>query len=142
MIAAEGILTSHGGKTSHAAVIARGMGAPCVCGVDTLKIDAEAKQAAIAGTDIVIKEGDMISLDGTTGIVVLGAVELVEPEMAGDLDTILEWQTNSAPWVFALMLTILRMQQLLASLVHRALVFAVLSICSWVIVSRSFRPSS
>ena len=79
MIAAEGILTSHGGKTSHAAVIARGMGAPCVCGVDTLKIDAEAKQAAIAGTDIVIKEGDMISLDGTTGIVVLGAVELVEP---------------------------------------------------------------
>ena len=91
MIAAEGILTSHGGKTSHAAVIARGMGAPCVCGVDTLKIDAEAKQAAIAGTDIVIKEGDMISLDGTTGIVVLGAVELVEPEMAGDLDTILEW---------------------------------------------------
>ena len=91
MIAAEGILTSHGGKTSHAAVIARGMGAPCVCGVDTLKIDAEAKQAAISGTDIVIKEGDMISLDGTTGIVVLGAVELVEPEMAGDLDTILEW---------------------------------------------------
>lgn len=91
MIAAEGILTSHGGKTSHAAVIARGMGAPCVCGVDTLKIDAEAKQATIAGTDIVIKEGDVISLDGTTGIVVLGAVELVEPEMAGDLDTILEW---------------------------------------------------
>ena len=91
MIAAEGILTSHGGKTSHAAVIARGMGAPCVCGVDALKIDAEAKQAAIAGTDIVIKEGDMISLDGTTGIVVLGAVELVQPELAGDLDTILEW---------------------------------------------------
>ena len=91
MIAAEGILTSHGGKTSHAAVIARGMGAPCVCGVDALKIDAEAKQATIAGTDIVIKEGDMISLDGTTGIVVMGAVELVQPELAGDLDTILEW---------------------------------------------------
>ena len=91
MIAAEGILTSHGGKTSHAAVIARGMGAPCVCGVDTLKIDADAKQATIAGSDIVIKEGDMISLDGTTGIVVLGAVELVQPELAGDLDTILEW---------------------------------------------------
>ena len=91
MIAAEGILTSHGGKTSHAAVIARGMGAPCVCGVDTLKIDAEAKQATIAGTDLVIREGDMISLDGTTGIVVMGAVELVQPELAGDLDTILEW---------------------------------------------------
>ena len=91
MIAAEGILTSHGGKTSHAAVIARGMGAPCVCGVDTLRIDADAKQATVVGTDIVIKEGDMISLDGTTGIVVLGAVELVQPELAGDLDTILEW---------------------------------------------------
>lgn len=91
MIAAEGILTSHGGKTSHAAVIARGMGAPCVCGVEALKIDAEKKQAAVAGTDVVIREGDMISIDGTTGIVVLGAVELVMPELTGDLDTILEW---------------------------------------------------
>ena len=91
MIAAEGILTSHGGKTSHAAVIARGMGAPCVCGVEALKIDAEKKQAAVTGTDIVIKEGDMISIDGTEGIVVLGAVELVMPELTGDLDTILEW---------------------------------------------------
>ena len=61
MIAAEGILTSHGGKTSHAAVIARGMGAPCVCGVEALKIDAEKKQAVVTGTDVVIKEGDMIS---------------------------------------------------------------------------------
>ena len=91
MIAAEGILTSHGGKTSHAAVIARGMGAPCVCGVEALKIDADAKQAVVSGTDIVIREGDMISLDGTTGIVVLGAVNLVQPELTGDLDTILEW---------------------------------------------------
>jgi pyruvate,orthophosphate dikinase len=91
MIAAEGILTSHGGKTSHAAVIARGMGAPCVCGVEALRIDAEKKEAAIAGTDIVIREGDMISIDGTTGILVLGAVDLVMPELTGDLDTILEW---------------------------------------------------
>ena len=91
MIAAEGILTSHGGKTSHAAVIARGMGAPCVCGVEALKIDAAKKEAAVAGTDIVIREGDMISIDGTTGIVVLGAVDLVMPELTGDLDTILEW---------------------------------------------------
>ncbi|HJF64251.1 MAG TPA: pyruvate, phosphate dikinase, partial [Gordonibacter urolithinfaciens] len=91
MIAAEGILTSHGGKTSHAAVIARGMGAPCVCGVEALKIDAEKKEAAVAGTDIVIREGDMVSIDGTTGSVVLGAVDLVLPELTGDLDTILEW---------------------------------------------------
>lgn len=91
MIAAEGILTSHGGKTSHAAVIARGMGAPCVCGVESLKIDAEKKEAQISGTDIIIKEGDIISIDGTTGSLVLGAVELVLPELTGDLDTILEW---------------------------------------------------
>jgi pyruvate,orthophosphate dikinase len=56
-----------------------------------LKIDAEKKQAAVAGTDIVIREGDMVSIDGTSGIVVLGAVDLVLPELTGDLDTILEW---------------------------------------------------
>lgn len=91
MIAAEGILTSHGGKTSHAAVIARGMGAPCVCGVDALKIDAEKKEVIVAGSDVVLHEGDMISIDGTTGVVVAGAVDLVMPELTGDLDTILEW---------------------------------------------------
>ena len=91
MIAAEGILTSHGGKTSHAAVIARGMGAPCVCGVEALNIDAAARTVAITGTDIVLSEGDVISIDGTTGDVCLGAVDLVEPELTGDLDIILEW---------------------------------------------------
>ncbi len=91
MIAAEGILTSHGGKTSHAAVIARGMGAPCVCGAEALKIDAKRKEAVVSGTDVVLHEGDIISIDGTSGIVVQGAVELVMPELTGDLDTILEW---------------------------------------------------
>lgn len=91
MIAAEGILTSHGGKTSHAAVIARGMGAPCVCGVEALKIDAANKLVTVSGTDIVLHEGDMISIDGTTGNVVRGEVELVNPELSGDLETILEW---------------------------------------------------
>ncbi len=91
MIAAEGILTSHGGKTSHAAVIARGMGAPCVCGAEALKIDAEKKEVVVSGTDVVLHEGDVISIDGTSGIVVYGAVNLVMPELTGDLDTILEW---------------------------------------------------
>ena len=91
MIAAEGILTSHGGKTSHAAVIARGMGAPCVCGAEALKIDAEKKEVTVTGTDVVLHEGDVISIDGTSGIVVYGAVNLVMPELTGDLDTILEW---------------------------------------------------
>ncbi|MDR1421903.1 MAG: pyruvate, phosphate dikinase [Coriobacteriales bacterium] len=95
MVAAEGILTSHGGKTSHAAVIARGMGTPCVCGVEALKIDAEARRATVSGTDAVISEGDLISIDGTSGIVVLGAVELVLPELSDDLDTILVWADES-----------------------------------------------
>ena len=91
MDAAQGILTSHGGKTSHAAVVARGMGKPAVCGAEALKIDAKAKQAVVSGTDVVIREGDVISLDGTTGIVVLGPVDLVQPEVSGDFDTILAW---------------------------------------------------
>ena len=91
MVAAKGILTSHGGKTSHAAVIARGMGAPCVCGAEALKIDAAKKEVVVSGTDIVLHEGDVISIDGTTGAVVLGAVRLVSPKLSGDLETILTW---------------------------------------------------
>ncbi len=91
MDAAQGILTSHGGKTSHAAVVARGMGKPCVCGVDKLRIDAEAHTATVVGTDALIKEGDIISIDGTTGSLVLGAVPLCEPEVTGDFDTVLTW---------------------------------------------------
>jgi pyruvate,orthophosphate dikinase len=91
MDAAQGILTSHGGKTSHAAVVARGMGKPCVCGVEKLAIDSENKVARIKGTDVELHEGDLISIDGTTGVVVLGAVSLVQPEVTGDFDTILKW---------------------------------------------------
>ena len=91
MVAAQGILTSHGGKTSHAAVVARGMGKPCVCGAEKLKIDAAAKTAKVSGTDIVLHEGDMVSINGTNGIVVLGAVDLVQPEVTGDFDTMLGW---------------------------------------------------
>jgi pyruvate, orthophosphate dikinase len=91
MVAAQGILTSHGGKTSHAAVVARGMGKPCVCGAEALKIDAESKTAKITGTDIVLHEGDIVSINGTTGTVVLGAVALVQPEVTADFDTVLGW---------------------------------------------------
>ncbi|NTU70225.1 MAG: pyruvate, phosphate dikinase [Coriobacteriia bacterium] len=89
MYAAQGILTSHGGKTSHAAVVARGMGKPCVCGVDNLKIDAENKVARVG--DVELHEGDIISIDGTTGVVVVGSVSLVEPEVTGDFDKVLSW---------------------------------------------------
>ena len=91
MVAAEGILTSHGGKTSHAAVIARGMGTPCVCGVERFHIDAAEKVVRIEGSDRVLHEGDIISIDGTQGIAVDGAVDLVSAELTGDLDTILSW---------------------------------------------------
>lgn len=91
MTAAKGILTSHGGKTSHAAVIARGMGKPCVCGVDALRIDAARKEVAVAGTDLMLHEGDVISIDGGTGEVMLGAVALERPGTTGDLATVLGW---------------------------------------------------
>jgi pyruvate, orthophosphate dikinase len=73
MIAAQGILTSRGGKTSHAAVVARGMGKTCVCGADGIDVDVDRRQFTIDGGHVV-REGDIISIDGTTGSVFLGAV--------------------------------------------------------------------
>jgi pyruvate, orthophosphate dikinase len=89
MYAAQGILTSRGGKTSHAAVVARGAGKPCVCGVDALRIDLAARLFRVG--DLTVKEGDVIAIDGTTGRVAIGEVPLVEPELSGDLLRILEW---------------------------------------------------
>jgi pyruvate,orthophosphate dikinase len=89
MIAAKGILTSHGGKTSHAAVVARGMGKPAVCGADALKIDHGRAEFSVDGTKV--KEGDVISIDGTSGKVVLGEVSLVEPKLSDDFETLLSW---------------------------------------------------
>jgi pyruvate,orthophosphate dikinase len=77
MIAARGILTSRGGKTSHAAVVARGMGKTCVCGAEELEIDVKARQANGPG-DVTIKEGDVISIDGSSGAVYLGEVAVVD----------------------------------------------------------------
>src|SRR5215204_3372006 len=89
MIAAEGILTSRGGLVSHAAVVARGMGTPAVCGASALDIDVDAKRVSVDGTTV--HEGDVISINGTTGDVVLGAVPVVTPEPTGPFATILEW---------------------------------------------------
>jgi pyruvate,orthophosphate dikinase len=89
MIAAEGILTVHGGMTSHAAVVARGMGKPCVAGCDELTIDVDAKTARIAGHDL--REGDVITIDGGTGQVYIGEVPLVPPQLNEDFETILGW---------------------------------------------------
>src|SRR5918992_5171724 len=89
MIAARGILTSHGGKTSHAAVVARGMGKPAVCGAEALKIDHGKRRFTADGTTVA--EGDVISIDGTTGRVVLGEVPLSEPKLSDDFETLLGW---------------------------------------------------
>ena len=89
MIAAQGILTAHGGMTSHAAVVARGMGKPCVAGCEELSIDVENRQIRLAEQDLA--EGDVITIDGGSGIVIAGAVELVPPQINEDFETILGW---------------------------------------------------
>jgi pyruvate,orthophosphate dikinase len=89
MIAAEGILTSRGGLVSHAAVVARGMGKPAICGADALKIDVGGKQFAVDGTTV--REGDVISISGTTGEVVVGEVPVITPEPTGDFAIVLGW---------------------------------------------------
>jgi pyruvate,orthophosphate dikinase len=87
MIAAQGILTVHGGMTSHAAVVARGMGKPCVAGCDDLTLDQGT--ATIGATTL--KEGDVITIDGGTGRVFIGEVPLVPPQINDDFETILGW---------------------------------------------------
>jgi len=89
MIAAEGILTSRGGLVSHAAVVARGMGTPAVCGASELEIDLGARQFKVG--DTVVREGEVISINGNTGEVVVGAVPVVTPEPTGPFGVILGW---------------------------------------------------
>ena len=91
MIAAEGILTAKGGATSHAAVVARGMGKPCVAGCETLQIDRRTKSASFDGTQL--REGDWITIDGTTGNVCIGELRLIRPpsKLPDWLATFLSW---------------------------------------------------
>ena len=97
--AAAGILTSRGGKTSHAAVVARGMGKSCVVGCSELRIDQDGKRCVAAGeggkTGAVIREGDPITIDGSTGIVYLGQVPTVRPRITDDFRQILEWSQKA-----------------------------------------------
>ena len=89
MHAAQGILTTRGGMTSHAAVVARGMGRPCVSGAGAVSIDRATRTLRIGNHEL--KEGDAITLDGATGQVMLGIVPTVEPELAGDFGTLMVW---------------------------------------------------
>jgi pyruvate,orthophosphate dikinase len=89
MHAAQGILTARGGMTSHAAVVARGMGRPCVSGAGMLAIDHKARRMRVGGH--VIEEGEVITIDGASGEVMLGAVPTVQPELVGDFATLMAW---------------------------------------------------
>jgi pyruvate,orthophosphate dikinase len=89
MHAAKAIVTARGGMTSHAAVVARGMGRPCVCGAGALQIDAEKGVVRVRGREL--KRGDVITVDGANGQVLVGAVKMVEPKLAGDFGELMGW---------------------------------------------------
>ena len=92
--ASQGILTSRGGKTSHAAVVARGMGKPCVAGAEGIKVDVKLRQATIG--DKILYEGDNITIDGGTGFVYKGVIPTVDPEFSDELKTLLSWADEAA----------------------------------------------
>ncbi len=89
MNAAQGILTSTGGMTSHAAVVARGMGKPCIAGAGDVRIDAAAGTLSVRGTTV--RAGEFVTLDGTTGEIMLGVVPTVQPELSGDFAELMAW---------------------------------------------------
>ena len=89
MHAAEGILTTRGGMTSHAAVVARGMGKPCVCGVGSLRVDY--RTGTLTAMGVTLSKGDIITIDGAAGQVLQGAVPMLQPELSGDFASIMEW---------------------------------------------------
>lgn len=89
IVAAEGIVTSRGGMTSHAAVVARGMGKSCICGCEAIKIDL-AKQLFTVG-DIVVKAGDKVTIDGSSGEVMLGEIAMIDPELSPEFQQLLKW---------------------------------------------------
>ncbi|MBB3392491.1 pyruvate,orthophosphate dikinase [Rhizobium sp. BK275] len=89
MHAAEGILTTRGGMTSHAAVVARGMGIPCVVGAGTMRIDA--RNERLIGIGVTLKRGDIITIDGSAGQVLKGEVPMIQPELSGDFGRIMGW---------------------------------------------------
>ncbi len=93
MHAAKGILTSRGGMTSHAAVVARGMGRPCVSGSSEIEIDYKNKIFKTKNREI--NEGDIITIDGSTGRIILGEVKTVKPEISGDFSKILDWSDKA-----------------------------------------------
>ena len=89
IIASQAIVTSRGGMTSHAAVVARGMGKACICGCDALKIDLKEKQFKVG--EVIVKHRETITIDGSTGEVMLGEIPMIEPELSEEFKTLLQW---------------------------------------------------
>ena len=89
MHAAEAIVTARGGMTSHAAVVARGMGTPCVSGAGNIRIDYDAQEFSVLGR--IVKKGDIVTVDGATGQVFAGAVDMIQPELSGDFAKVMSW---------------------------------------------------
>jgi len=89
LVAARGVLTSRGGMTSHAAIVARGMGKPAVVGAESIRIDEAAKQ--FSAGNIVVREGEVITIDGTSGEIILGEVPVIQPSLSGEIEELLSW---------------------------------------------------
>ncbi len=92
IVYAEGILTSRGGMTSHAAVVARGMGKPCVCGCESIKIDTDEKCFRVGNS--IIHEGEIITVDGATGGVMIGEIPMIEPTLSDEFEKLLQWAND------------------------------------------------
>ncbi len=128
MKASQGILTVRGGMTSHAAVVARGMGTCCVSGCGDIDMDEENKKFTLAGKDF--HEGDYISIDGSTGNIYDGIIPTVDATIAGEFGRIMAGLTSTESLRFVQTLILLLMLRRLVSLAQRVSVFAVQSICS------------
>lgn len=89
IVHAQGIVTTRGGMTSHAAVVARGMGKPCICGVESIKVDLQKKELMVGET--VIREGEYITINGSTGEVIVGQVKMIDPELSDEFKILLNW---------------------------------------------------
>lgn len=89
IVPAQGVVTSRGGMTSHAAVVARGMGKPCVAGCEALKVDLEKELVVVKGETL--KKGEIISIDGSTGEIYKGAIETIQPKLSAEFKTLLDW---------------------------------------------------
>ncbi len=130
IVAAQAVVTSRGGMTSHAAVVARGMGKACICGCEAIKIDLKAKQFTVGET--VVKYGDIITIDGSTGEIMLGEIPMIEPSYLMNFKLLLSWADEERNLVFVQMLIIQMMQVKHLNLVQMESVYAVQSICLWI----------